>query len=138
MRTIHAVRIVAAFLTAVMFAAIGMSIATGDLASEGSDLLALPWGRMSLIDLYAGVILLFGWVVLRERTIWVALAWLPVFVLLGNAGTALYATIAAFRADDVSVFLAGAQSGGASIGDVSDQTSPSALDTLRTRRPGTS
>jgi hypothetical protein len=45
--------------------------------------------------------------VLREERRWVAIAWLPVFIVLGNAGTALYAAIASFRADDVRSFLLG-------------------------------
>jgi hypothetical protein len=101
------IRIVTIILTAVMFAAIGLSIATGDFADEGSTILDLAWGRMSLIDLYVGIALIFGWVVLREEKLWAALLWLPVFIVLGNAGTALYAAIAALRTNDVRTFLLG-------------------------------
>ncbi len=104
-----AIRITTIALTAVMFAAIGYSIATGDFADEGSTILDLAWGRMTLIDLYVGIALVFGWVVLREQKLWVALVWLPVFIVLGNAGTALYAFIAAMRSDDVRGFLLGAR-----------------------------
>ena len=104
-----AIRTTALALTLVMFGAIAVSAATGTFADEGSQILDLAWGRMSLIDLYVGVALLWGWVALREERLWVALAWLPVFVVLGHGGTALYATIASFRADDVRTFLLGAR-----------------------------
>lgn len=101
------IRITTVALTVVMFVAIGVSAATGDFSGEGSQLLDLPWGRMSLIDLYVGVALIWGWVVLREAKLWVAFAWLAVFIVLGHGGTALYAAIASFRTDDVRAFLLG-------------------------------
>jgi hypothetical protein len=103
------IRIITVVLTVVMFAAIGVAMATGDFGSEGSWILDNPWGRMSLIDIYVGIALFAGWVFLRERSPWVAVLWLPAFVVLGNAGTALYAAIAAFRTDDIRTFLLGAR-----------------------------
>jgi hypothetical protein len=103
------IRIVTVALTVVMFAAIAVAMATGDFSSEGSWILDNPWGRMSLIDIYVGIALFAGWVFLRERSPWVAVLWLPAFVVLGNAGTALYAAIAAFRTDDIRTFLLGAR-----------------------------
>ncbi len=101
------IRVFTVALALIMFAAIAVSIATGDFAEEGSPILENPWGRMTLIDLYVGVALIFGWVILREERGWVALAWLPVFIVLGHGGTALYAAIAAFRTDDIPSFLLG-------------------------------
>ena len=103
------IRVFTIALTIVMFAAIGVSMATGDLGDEGSWILDHAWGRMSLIDLYVGIALFAGWVFLRERSWWVAAAWLPVFVVTGNAGTALYAAIASLRSNDVSHFLLGSR-----------------------------
>lgn len=103
------IRITTVLLTIVMFAAIGVSMVTGEFSEEGSILLDLAWGRMTLIDVYVGVALLWGWVVLREEKPWVALAWLPAFIVLGHGGTALYAAIASFRTDDVRTFLLGAR-----------------------------
>jgi len=103
------IRVVTVLLTVVMFAAIGVAVVTGEFSEEGSTILDLAWGRMSLIDLYVGIALVWGWVVVRESKPYVALAWLPVFIVLGNAGTALYAAIAAFRTDDIRRFLLGAR-----------------------------
>ena len=104
-----AIRILTVALTIVMFAAIVVAMTTGDFSGEGSWILENPWGRMSLIDIYVGIALFAGWVFLREGSAWVAVLWLPVFVILGNAGTALYAAIVAFRADDIRSFLLGAR-----------------------------
>jgi hypothetical protein len=101
------IRLFTIALTVVMFVAIGVAMATGDFGDEGAWILDHAWGRMSLIDLYVGIALFAGWVFLRERSWWIAMLWLPVFVVLGNAGTALYAAIASFRADDVREFLLG-------------------------------
>ena len=102
-----AIRAFTVALTVIMFVAIGVSMATGDFAEEGSAILDSAWGRMTLIDLYVGVALVFGWVLLRERNPWVAVAWLPLFIVLGHGGTALYAAVAAFRTEDVESFLLG-------------------------------
>jgi len=104
-----AIRIVTVTLTVVMFAAIVVAMTTGDFGTEGSWILDNPWGRMSLIDIYVGIALFAGWAFLREGSPWVAVLWLPAFVILGNAGTALYAAIAAFRTDDIRSFLLGAR-----------------------------
>lgn len=103
------IRVFTISLTVVMFVAIGVSMATGDFGEEGAWILDHAWGRMSLIDLYVGIALFAGWVFLRERSRWVPLLWLPVFIVLGNAGTALYAAIAALRSPDVRSFLLGSR-----------------------------
>jgi hypothetical protein len=55
------------------------------------------------------IALFTGWVFLRERSPWTVVLWLPVFVVLGSGGTALYAAIASFRTDDIRSFLLGAR-----------------------------
>ena len=103
------IRIFTATLTVIMFVAIGASMAMGSLTEDGRLLLDTAWGRMSLIDIYIGVALMSGWVLLRESNPRLLLIWLPAFIVLGHGGTALYAAIAAFRSDDVRSFLLGAQ-----------------------------
>lgn len=104
-----AIRVFTVVLTVVMFAAIAISMATGDFSGEGSWMLDHPWGRMTLIDLYVSIALFAGWVFVRERSPWVAVLWLPVFVILGSGGTALYAAITSFRTDDIRSFFLGAR-----------------------------
>ena len=71
--TMTAIRITTTVLTVVMFVMIVVSVATGDFSSESETLLDLAWGRMSLVDIYVGIALVFGWVVIREERLWVAL-----------------------------------------------------------------
>ncbi|MGI9529713.1 MAG: DUF1475 family protein [Acidimicrobiia bacterium] len=104
------VRVFTLALTVVMVVSIGFTMVTGDFGEEGRWILDNPWGRLSLIDLYVGVALIAGWAVLRERSLLTVVLWLPVFIILGNGGTALYATVAAFRSTDVRQFLLGARS----------------------------
>ena len=35
----------------------------GDFAEEGKQLLSMPWGIVSLVDLYVGFVLFSGWIV---------------------------------------------------------------------------
>ena len=41
----------------------------GDFAAEGSKLLAMPWGIVSLVDLYVGFALFSCWIVFREKSL---------------------------------------------------------------------
>ena len=100
------VRVVTALLTIVMAGTIIYGIATGSFGEEGGEILDLAWGRVTLIDLYVGLALFGGWIVVRERSA-VALPWLIALVVLGNFASALYAFIAAMRSDSIDSFLTG-------------------------------
>jgi len=104
------IRVTATAITVVMVASIALAMATGDFVDEGGWILDHAWGRMTLIDLYAGLVLFAGWVILREKRVAAVLLWIPAFIVLGNAATALYAAIAAFRSSDIRQFLLGARS----------------------------
>ena len=71
----------------------------GDLQTEGSLISSLPWGVVSLVDVYVGFFLFSGWVIYRERNILVALLWAIAFMVLGNFVTSIYALLALFRSD---------------------------------------
>jgi hypothetical protein len=103
MRTI---RVVTAVLTAVMAITIIAGFVAGDFSDEGSTILDLAWGRVTLIDLYVGLALFGGWVLIRERGI-AAVPWLLSFVVLGNLTTAAYALKASLQSESVAEFLTG-------------------------------
>jgi len=71
----------------------------GDLQTEGSLISNLPWGVVSLVDVYVGFFLFSGWVIYRERNILVALLWAIAFMVLENFVTSIYALLALFRSD---------------------------------------
>lgn len=66
----------------------------GDFLREGSQLTAMPWGIVSLVDLYTGFVLFSGWIIYRERSLPVAIFWTIAMMTLGFFAGSLYAFIA--------------------------------------------
>jgi hypothetical protein len=65
----------------------------GDFSGEGSQLMSMPWGIVSLVDLYVGFILFSGWIIYREKSLAVAIFWTIAMMVLGFFTGALYALI---------------------------------------------
>lgn len=70
------------------------AFATGDFGAEGQKLLAMPWGIVSLVDLYVGFALFSGWIIYREKSPWVAAVWVVLMMTLGFWAGSLYALLA--------------------------------------------
>ena len=66
----------------------------GDFSGEGSQLLSMPWGIVSLVDLYTGFALFSAWIVYREKSLPVAVLWTIAMLTLGFFAGSLYAFIA--------------------------------------------
>ena len=66
----------------------------GDFSAEGEKLVAMPWGIVSLVDLYVGFILFSCWIVFREKTIIPSVIWVVLMMVLGFWAGALYTLIA--------------------------------------------
>ncbi len=66
----------------------------GDFFSEGSQLLSMSWGIVSLVDLYTGFILFSGWIIYREKSMSIAILWTIAMMTLGFFAGSLYAFIA--------------------------------------------
>ncbi len=66
----------------------------GDFSGEGSRLLSMPWGIVSLVDLYTGFILFSGWIIYREKSLPVAILWTVAMMTLGFFAGSLYTFIA--------------------------------------------
>ena len=66
----------------------------GDFAGEGSALLAMPWGIVSLVDLYVGFILFSGWIIYREKALLPSIIWVILMMVLGFWTGALYTFLA--------------------------------------------
>ena len=71
----------------------------GDFAGEGAELLSMPWGIVSLVDLYVGFILFSGWIVYREASALRAAVWVVLMMVLGFWTASLYAFLALQRSD---------------------------------------
>jgi hypothetical protein len=66
----------------------------GDFSGEGSKLLAMPWGIVSLVDLYVGFTLFSCWIVYREKAVLPSIIWVVLMMVLGFFTGALYTFIA--------------------------------------------
>jgi len=66
----------------------------GDFGKEGSVLLSMPWGIVSMVDLYVGFILFSGWIVYREGSFLRALPWVILMMVLGFFTASLYTLLA--------------------------------------------
>lgn len=69
----------------------------GDFGGEGAVLLSMPWGIVSLVDVYVGFVLFCGWIAYREKSFVRAAGWIIMVMILGNLTASLYALIALLR-----------------------------------------
>ena len=86
--------------TTIMLLTLMYGFIRGDFFNEGSILLSLAWGKVSLIDVYIGFLLFSGWVVYREKSLPIAFLWIILILLLGNFITSLYVTITLFKSGE--------------------------------------
>ena len=87
-------KILAAVCLVAMTIALGYGFSSGDLGAEGNQLLQMPWGIVSLVDVFAGFALFSGWVVYRVQSLARSLLWIAAIIVLGNFTASLYALIA--------------------------------------------
>ncbi len=77
-----------------MTAALVNGFTHGDFFGEGSQLAAMPWGIVSLVDLYTGFTLFSAWIIFREKSLPIAIVWTVAMMTLGFFAGSLYAFIA--------------------------------------------
>jgi hypothetical protein len=87
----------------------------GDFAGEGSRLFAMPWGRVSLVDLYVGFVLFSCWILFRDGLTPLSAVWVAGVMILGSLAICLY-VLAALRSSrkDWRLFFFGRQAKDAS------------------------
>lgn len=85
---------VTVLLTLLMGVTLLYGFTQGDLAAEGRVLLSIPWGIVSLVDVYVGFTLFSGWVIYREASLVRALAWVVLIMILGFFIAGLYTLLA--------------------------------------------
>lgn len=81
-----------------MALAIAYGMIYGDFREEGGVLIRMPWGLVTLVDVYVGLLLFSAWVLRRERNGLVAGAWITAFIATGNLATCCYVLRAAAEA----------------------------------------
>ena len=98
---------------AAMTAVLIYGFTVGDFGSDGSEILANPWGIVSLVDLYTGFFLFSGWILFREGIRAKSLIWVVLMMVLGFFTASLYVFIALFQSNgDWSKFWMGARRSG--------------------------
>ena len=94
----------------VMAGALAYGATVGDLWAEGGALVDMPWGLVSLIEIYVGLTLFACWVVWREASRVKAATWLVAAALGGNIVSCVYVLIALRGAHgDAEAFWMGAR-----------------------------
>ncbi len=78
-----------------MAGAILFAFITGNIFAEGAELLAMPWGIVSLVDLYVGFTVFSCWIVYRENSLPRTMLWVVLMMTLGSFTACLYTFIAA-------------------------------------------
>lgn len=69
----------------------------GDFFKDGGELMANPWGVMSMIDLYVGFSLFSMWIFFREKNKLIAVGWIILMMVLGFFTGSLYVIIQLYK-----------------------------------------
>lgn len=78
---------------AAMTAVLIYGFTAGDFFGEGSKLFAMPWGIVSLVDLYTGFTLFSAWIIYREKSLPIAILWTVAMMTLGFFAGSVYAFV---------------------------------------------
>lgn len=73
-----------------MTGVIAYGFMAGDFSSDGAELLANPWGVVSLVDLYVGFTVFSMWIAFREANVVAAVIWIIFMMGLGSFTACLY------------------------------------------------
>ncbi len=90
------IRVVALLGFLAMTGIIIYAFVVGDFSAEGAILLAMPWGVVSMVDLYVGFALFSCWIVYREKAVLPSIIWVLLMLTLGSWTAALYTLIALY------------------------------------------
>lgn len=90
-----------------MIGAILYGFTNGGFGADASAIWALPWGKVTLIDLYAGLAMFGAWVALRETRRSRIVLWWVALVTLGNLAAGVYLLRALHTATDTTELLVG-------------------------------
>jgi hypothetical protein len=73
-----------------MLAVLIYGFTVGDFGAEGRQLLSMPWGVVSLVDLYVGFVLFSVWIILRDGLSIRSLVWVAGVMILGSLTISVY------------------------------------------------
>lgn len=67
------------------------------LFKEWDFLGSIPWMRATLWDFYANILIITLWMFYKEKSIWLKIVWVILFVCLGAIATSAYVLIKLFK-----------------------------------------
>lgn len=84
----------------------------GDFSGEGGQLLRMPWGQVSMVDLYVAFVLFASWILYREGFTLAAGLWVVSVMVLGSFAICVYVLVALQRSyGNWTVFFFGRNAG---------------------------
>jgi hypothetical protein len=111
--TLVVIRLLAAFGTGAMGAAIVGAFSVASLTEDGTVLAELAWGRVTLVDIYLAFVFGWLWVAWRERSVWRSSLWLLATLVTGSLALFGYLLGASVRASTVEELVLGPRRGAA-------------------------
>ena len=99
------VRILSGISILIMLGMIAFAFLTGDFAAEGSKLMSMVWGQMSLVDLYVAFFLVYIWIFYKETKVLPRVIWAILLIVTGSLATALYIFLESYRTNDIPSLL---------------------------------
>jgi hypothetical protein len=103
---VNVIRFLSAAGFVVLGGAIVVALVTGDFFAEGGVITGMPWGIVSLVDVYTGVVLVAAWIWWRDGAR-KGIVWIGLLIVLGHAATALYVFLRARTSGSVPQLLTG-------------------------------
>ena len=71
-----------------------------NLFTEWDYLGAIPWMQATLWDFYANILIIYLWILYKERNIGIRILWAVLLFCLGSIASILYVLIQLFRLKD--------------------------------------
>lgn len=66
----------------------------GDFTGEGSILLSLIWGKITIIDIYISFLIFAAWIIYRENNMLRSIIWFILMMVFGSFTSCLYLFLA--------------------------------------------
>jgi len=96
-----------------MMASLGYALLVGSFSAEGRQLLTMPWGVVSLVDLYVGFVVFACWILYREGNSPKAWTWIALVMGLGSLAICIYVLLCIRSSrGNARILLLGRNSGG--------------------------
>ena len=68
-----------------------------NLFTEWDKLAAIPWMRATLWDFYANILIIYLWVIYKEKNLAIMILWAVLFFCLGSIASLAYVIIQLFK-----------------------------------------